>query len=406
MQGLRTTRIIAANRSSCKICNSVNFFAGFFRIVKNSGKLIFCIAFVAVLLGALQIDAYAGEQQPYDELYSLLEIDDVEDITKEEIKKYAEIDFDISDEKAMWQINGYDIIKNIIINSFSVDGSAFNILSVVLVIAVLYMLTLKSEKGEAILGVSYDTVTSAVCLVVLLAPVSFLLFDVCSAIESCCVFMSAFIPVYSVVIFATGKSATSGSYASLMFVFTQIFTIPADKVFAPLGGVMLTSAAGSSFGTISKRYFDVLKKFMVVVLSASMGIFITVLNMQTAISSSSDTVGMKTVKTALGALVPIVGTAISDTVSVITAGAGTLKCSVGIYAVVSIVVLVLPPLIKLLLWRVTVALCSSIVELAGAQSAKTAVKSIGEVITLMISVLLCTSVAYLLSVILTLSAGG
>jgi len=59
-----------------------------------------------------------------------------------------------------------------------------------------------------------------------------------------------------------------------------------------------------------------------------------------------------------------------------------------------------------LIWRVTVALSAAMLELSASEHAVNTIKCIGSVITLMISLILCVCVAYLLSVILTLSLGG
>lgn len=403
MQGLQSIDFVSTNRNSGKIRNNSDCFAGVYRTAGACIRFILCIT-VLVCIFTFSCSA-TGLDEQYNELYTLLEIEDVEDLTKDEINKYTEAELEIENPESFWQINGFELIKNVITKAVSIDGSSLNILSLVLIITIVYTLTTSLVERKKSLAVSYDTVTSTVCALLLLSPISMLIYDVCEAVRSCCVFMNAFIPVYAAMFMVMGKNASSASYSTLMFTVTQVFTILADKVFAPLSGVMLTASVGSTFGSISKRFYELLKKTMVISLSTSMGIFITVLNLQTAISTPSDTVGIKTVKTALGALVPIVGSALSDSVSVLIAGAGTLKSTLGAYAVISVVVLIVPALIRLLIWRITAALCCAILELGGAEAAVNIVKCFGSVITLMISVMLCVAVAYILSVILTLSAG-
>ena len=136
-----------------------------------------------------------------------------------------------------------------------------------------------------------------------------------------------------------------------------------------------------------------------------MGIFITALNLQSVVSAPSDTIGLKTVKTALGTMIPFVGSALSDSVSILLAGAGTLKSTVGVYAIIVIVVVALPTVIKLVVWRAALAASAALVELGGLDYTIEFIKSVGSIVSLLIAMVFCVSVAYLLSVILTLSIG-
>jgi len=350
-------------------------------------------------------DSYAGElENQYNELYSLLDIDELSELGEENLKDYYE--FDITEPKSVWQVDGFDLIKQLIVKSISCDGSSFNIISVVLAFSVICMVTKSMVVEKYSVVTTFNIVSTLVCTLALLIPVASLVSSVCDAIKNCCVFMSAFIPIYAGLFVATGYSITSASYTTLMFTVTQVFTYLADGLFAPLCNTALIASVGSAFNVISKKYYELLKKAVVITLSSSMGLFITVLNLQTAISAPADSIGIKTVKTALGSFVPIIGSALSDSVSVLIAGAGTLKSTIGVYAVINIVVCVVPTLFNLLIWRVTVALSAAMLELSASEHAVNTIKCIGSVITLMISLILCVCVAYLLSVILTLSLGG
>jgi len=350
------------------------------------------------------VKTLAEESDPYTELYSILNVDELEDVSDENISKY--FDVDLSDSKSIWNINGYDLLISLAKNSFLTDGTSLNVLKIILIFSIVFIVTKNTLIESENLNYSFDVVSAGVCAVILLLPVSTLIFDVCKVVKSCCIFMNAFIPIYAALIVAVGYSATSASYSTLMFSVTQIFSIIADIIIVPLSNLTLVSSIGAAFNTVSKGFYELLRKSIIIILSTSMGIFIAVLNLQTVISAPSDTIGIKTVKTALGTFIPIVGTALSDSVSVLLAGAGTLKSTVGVYAVINIVVCVVPVLIKLLIWRLTVAVSVIMLELSQSEMSVNIVKAIGSVITLMISVVLCVSVAYLLSVILTLSIGG
>jgi len=404
MQRMRSGSNIKANRNNCKGDHCDHSNTNLYRVVKNCSRFIIVILVFVICCSVFCVKTLAEESDPYTELYSILNVDELEDVSDENISKY--FDVDLSDSKSIWNINGYDLLISLAKNSFLTDGTSLNVLKIILIFSIVFIVTKNTLIESENLNYSFDVVSAGVCAVILLLPVSTLIFDVCKVVKSCCIFMNAFIPIYAALIVAVGYSATSASYSTLMFSVTQIFSIIADIIIVPLSNLTLVSSIGAAFNTVSKGFYELLRKSIIIILSTSMGIFIAVLNLQTVISAPSDTIGIKTVKTALGTFIPIVGTALSDSVSVLLAGAGTLKSTVGVYAVINIVVCVVPVLIKLLIWRLTVAVSVIMLELSQSEMSVNIVKAIGSVITLMISVVLCVSVAYLLSVILTLSIGG
>ena len=404
MQRVWSGNDIKANRYSSKGDNCDYSNTNIYRAFRNCGRFIFVVFIIAICVNFFCIKTYAEESDPYEELYNILDVNVLEDVSDKNISEY--FDADLSDSKSIWNINGYDLLLRLAKNSLLTDGTTLNVLKVVLVFSIVFIITKNTLVESEHLNFSFDTVSAGICAVIFLLPVSSLIFDVCSVVKSCCVFMNAFIPIYAALIVAVGYSATSASYSTLMFSVTQIFSLMADSIIVPLSNLTLVASISAAFNTVSKGFYELLRKSIIIILSTSMGIFIAVLNLQTVISAPSDTIGIKTVKTALGTFIPIVGTALSDSVSVLLAGAGTLKSTVGVYAVINIIVCVVPVLIKLLMWRLTVAVSVILLDLSQSETSVNIVKSIGSVITLMISVLLCVSVAYLLSVILTLSIGG
>ena len=338
----------------------------------------------------------------YNELYDLLQVEHLADQSGVDLKVYG---IDISNSNSLWQINGFDLFKSLLSDNLSLDGTALNLMVMVVVITVLHMSTRCFDDKTNGVAATYRSILTVVCALLIITPISSLFNSVVEVVKSCTVFMTAFIPIYSALIVSVGYTATSASYSALMFIVTQSFTQLSDGVLMPVGCVALVASVAASFNNIAKKYFELLRKTIVFVLTSAMGIFITALNLQSVVSAPSDTIGLKTVKTALGTMIPFVGSALSDSVSILLAGAGTLKSTVGVYAIIVIVVVALPTVIKLVVWRAALAASAALVELGGLDYTIEFIKSVGSIVSLLIAMVFCVSVAYLLSVILTLSIG-
>ena len=81
-----------------------------------------------------------------------------------------------------------------------------------------------------------------------------------------------------------------------------------------------------------------------------------IFGIQSALSNAADTVGIKTLKFALGSTVPLVGGALGDTVSAITAGASSVKSFFGVVILVSVFISLLVPLVTLISGKISIGI--------------------------------------------------
>lgn len=99
-----------------------------------------------------------------------------------------------------------------------------------------------------------------------------------------------------------------------------------------------------------------------------------ILSLQNILARSADSIGIKTVKFAIGSFVPIVGGAVSETVNTVSAGLSYIKNSTGIIGIIVIVFIVLTPVAILLLAKITLWLASCIARALD-------VNEVGEILT-------------------------
>lgn len=114
-------------------------------------------------------------------------------------------------------------------------------------------------------------------------------------------------------------------------------------------------AFGSLLSTIKKNYTTLLGFLMMLLLA--------MLSMQSTLGAKSDTLAMRSVKFAAGNLIPVLGGSVSELLRTVGAGVGYLRSTVGICAVLLLLLTLLPTLIHLFLLRLTWQLCGSMAHL-------------------------------------------
>lgn len=114
-------------------------------------------------------------------------------------------------------------------------------------------------------------------------------------------------------------------------------------------------AFGSLLTTLKKNYTTLLGFLMMLLLA--------MLSMQSTLGAKSDTLAMRSVKFAAGNLIPVLGGSVSELLRAVGASIGYLRSTVGICAVLLLLLTLLPTLIHLFLLRLTWQLCGSVAHL-------------------------------------------
>lgn len=92
-------------------------------------------------------------------------------------------------------------------------------------------------------------------------------------------------------------------------------------------------------------------------------LFTASLSLQTGLAAAGDGVALKTAKTALSGMIPIVGGTVSGTLSTISGSLSLVRRSVGAGAVYALLLFVLPTLVRLLLFRFSYSLSAAVARI-------------------------------------------
>lgn len=280
--------------------------------------------------------------------------------------------------------------------------SSFSVLAIILVSALIFSNTVGQGVGDTILYATVICTAAAIC-----GPIFSTVQASVSAMKGCAVFMTSFIPIFAVVVASSGAAATAVSMSSLLLGAAQVVSYISNFAVMPLmSGYLSISLAASVSPVVQKSgVADGIKKLSFWIMSLLTTIFIGILSIQTAVSSSADTLTVKTAKFLIGSSVPVAGTALSEALTTVTASVGILKSSVGIYGIVASIALFLPLLCELFLWRVGLTLTASVAELFGVGKIPALLRSIDSVLSVLIGIILLTLALFVISLAVILTVG-
>ncbi len=174
-----------------------------------------------------------------------------------------------------------------------------------------------------------------------------------------CTYMNSVVPVMTAVYCASGNVTTAGvSAGGLMLLITLI-----DNILVTYGTLWLKISLAfvlisSVAGDITSRFLANSKKLLAWGFGLMMGIYALVMGIQTSLARSADSISMRTVKFAVGRSVPLVGGAISDALSTVSAGLSLIKSTCGTVVIVVILLMFLPMLAALAGRRISLWLAS------------------------------------------------
>ena len=211
-------------------------------------------------------------------------------------------------------------------------------------------------------------------------------------------FTSAAIPMMGAMYAIGGNLSTAVASSSSLTVYMSVVEGVIGKSIVPFSALCLSFAllgcidppmkTGTLISTVKKNYTTVLSFLMM--------LLIAMLTSQTVLGSKSDTLAMKSAKFAAGSMIPVVGGSVAELLKSVGAGVSYLRGTVGICAVLLLLFLLLPPIIKLLFLRLTWQISASLADLLGCDSEKRLLEELASVNGYLVTAMfICSSVLFL-----------
>ncbi len=294
-------------------------------------------------------------------------------------------------------------ILNYISSYLTSPLTTLGVISTVLMICYLFSTLTVNEKQQEI--ISYiSAVIMCSCAVF---PISELLIKTQNAITLCCGFNLVLIPIYSGILIASG-SFKSLETINILFIFSQGIEIFITSFFSPLVGIYTSLSISGSLSSLNKfsNITSSFKRIIDWILGISVTLYMAVLAITGTISSLSDSITQRMGKFVIGSTVPIIGGVISDSLSTILGATKYLKSGLGLYAVCTLVIMLLPTIIEITLWRFALTLASFVADITDQNNASSLIKSISNGVGIIFSVIISAFIVFLFSMVIVVMGGG
>ncbi len=240
------------------------------------------------------------------------------------------------------------------------------------------------------------------------AAISDALSGTLEVLRSASEFMMVFVPLYAGVIAVMGKAAAAAAVNTVTLGAAQLFSQLAVIFLTPVcGTVMGISVTGAIHPELNiSKLAELIKKASVWGLSLLMTVFMSILSAQTFVRNAADSVLIRTAKFAVSNGVPIVGGTISDAVNTVSAGLSLLHSGIGTYGIIAALVMIIPPLITVALYRAALSAAEAIGGVFGIKELSELFRAAGWVMSIIMAVLVCFLLLNTISAVIMLAIGS
>ena len=354
--------------------------------------------------------AYAAEtdgEQLYYEQYYDSGADKLTDFLPDGTREYFEKNgIDPSDYGWVGSLSAQSVFSHIL--EFLKNGAETPLKSGAAIIAVILIAAAFSSaeiKSGAVQAAVYAAVTSAAAIIA--APVYSSVKAGVDAMKGLSVFMLGFIPVFAVIVAASGGAVTSASMSTLLLTAAQGVSYISSFEVLPLMGGYLAVSIGSSVSPLMQRsgIAETVKKLALWITAFISTVFAGILSIQTAVNSSADTLTAKTARFIIGSSVPVAGGVLSEALGTVLSSVTLLKSSIGIYGAVACAAILLPLITELLIWRAVLIITAGAAGLFSLPQISGLLKAVDSMMSVLLGIILTVGAVFIISLAVVVSAG-
>lgn len=200
-------------------------------------------------------------------------------------------------------------------------------------------------------------------------------------------------------LFAAGGGTASAAAAGGGFAaFLSLLELFSTSLLPPLLRMLLSLALLSSLGNAAlvRELSGRLSGLATLFFSVLSVLLLASLAFQSILAASADSVALRTVKYTASSAIPHVGSTLSGALGALGASLSLLRGALGGGAVIALLALLLPPLIELLLLRISLSLSASVCAFTEASILSEVIARFRRVLDLLLAALLLASLLFLL----------
>ena len=367
--------------------------------MKKVRMLILFLIFAALFTISVSAAESESPEEFYAGQYKNSGAEDLEDSLPDSAKDYfSEHGIDPSDYNWVNSLSAESVFKHIL--TFITSGAKAPLNTGAVIIAIILIsaaLTSAEIKSSAMTAAIYAS--AAASAAVIAVPVSSVINTSVNAVRGIGVFMLSFIPVFAVIVAASGATVTAASMSALLLAAAETVSYISSFIVLPLMGGYLTLSLSSAVSPLIKKsgITETVKKLAFWIMAFISAVFVGILGIQTAVNSSADTLVSKTAKFIIGSSIPVAGGVLSEAMNTVTASMGLLKSSIGIYGALACAVTLLPLVIELLIWRAVLLISSSVSEIFSLGGIAGLLRAIDSMLSVLIGIILLVGAMFVIS---------
>lgn len=270
-----------------------------------------------------------------------------------------------------------------------------------------FLQSLKAESNDSV-NMIYSTATALLVATVVLVKLTSTVSLASMAISVASNFVYAFIPVFCSIVVASGGITTGFLTNTTLLILAQGLSFISSNVFMPIVNCYLALGVTSSlrYELNLDKLLSSVKKIITTCISFVSGVFVSVLSVKTAVAGRADMLGLRSIRFAINSVVPVIGSSISEGLLSIQAYSSLIKSSVGIVGVMAVVLVFLPSIIEVVLWRISLTLCVIVSDVFGDKSVSAVLNAFLNTLLLINVILILSMVTTVISFGILIAAGG
>jgi len=333
-------------------------------------KLLKCI-FIIIFLVITQITVFSYDENEVFGKYQ----DELKENIPEEARKYLDDHLldELESESAayaldigFWQRTLFKMI-NELLSSVLKDFSL--IFGIVILISLLSAMRNTISSAGIAKALSY---ISTLCLAAALYRIILVQWDkVDRMLDTLNIFMNSILPAVTAMYIAGGNvtaaTVNSGAFLVVLNIMQNICRYLLYPMLSICFGLAFVSAITGNDGVRLSGISELVRKTFTGILGFMMTFLTFILSYQTVFAAGADNMAVKTIKYAIGNMIPMVGGAVSESVKVIMGGLSAIKNSFGTIAVIVVVIMVVPVFISLYMTRFCLSVSGTAAEMTGCE---------------------------------------
>lgn len=274
-------------------------------------------------------------------------------------------------------------------------------LGMVLVAAMMEMMHTTAQRSS---NQVFSVVVVLGASAIIVSPLIQLIREITEMIDEVSRFITSFVPVYTGVVAASGKPLSAFAYQSILLTVIQVISYLSSHILIPLICIYLAlSISGAATHRIRVGGIaNAIRSAVVWCLGLFLTVFVSLLTIKSFVAGATDSVTFRAGKFLVGSLVPIVGSAVSEAMTVVQGSLGVIRTSVGTFGILIIVMTFLPAIITLFFMNMALKISKAASDALGVSEVSGLLESVSFVLSLLLAVLVCFAVMLIVSVSLML----